>query len=346
MKSRNIIENFRGKNCFSGVKIIEVPNPVPLLLDQYKMKIHEINCQITNPDGFQKLNDISTNDDNSNKPSNKITLPLINGKNRKNKNKNSEKLSKNTKNQIYKNFEIDRISPIKKLELKEKKGFYSNLDINLYLSTNETNSSVLTQSNNNLTKKSSLKKGLYPKIIDSSIMINKYDIPHPTLKSTQRSIKSINFLKKFLDIYTESDNYLKESSFIIRKKISLINKKYKKSDNNGVENYKKELSQNLMPKGEKNPQFYTIDNEMKFVEQSDHVLKYERAINKCDDLSAYKFRDLIWDKFGVNNNESKELQIEKKLEEKFINNQKKVVKILRNSKIQKKRVLENLKENN
>jgi hypothetical protein len=69
-------------------------------------------------------------------------------------------------------------------------------------------------------------------------------------------------------------------------------------------------------------------------------MKHFQAINKVDIMSAYKFRNVINDKYGVGVN-SKELHLAKRLEDKFVHNQNKVVKILKDSNVLKNRVLIN-----
>ncbi len=102
-----------------------------------------------------------------------------------------------------------------------------------------------------------------------------------------------------------------------------------------------ELDENLKPVNETRPLFY-IDgkNEFKFFDnREEHVLKSYQTINKFDNLSILKFKDIIYDKLGYRSNN---FEISDSYENKYNNNSQKVLKILKNTKNLKHKVLANI----
>jgi len=220
------------------------------------------------------------------------------------------------------------LTGIKESKVSERKSTY---DRNYNLSTeatNVTNAQISTNEN--------ISPSLSP---IKMLSIGKTTFTDELSSSMSKQKKSLDFLTNFLDRYQKSDDFLKENGKIFNKKVNILKNSYKMSLHDTLAFEKKDLSDNLMPFREKKPLFYVENNECKFYDRSDkHVLKTINAINKCDDYSAFKFRNVINDKFGFNNNSLGNYGVIK-VGEKFNQNHDKVQKILNDTNSKKKIVL-------
>jgi len=170
----------------------------------------------------------------------------------------------------------------------------------------------------------------------------KIDLELQGKQMSSSSFRGSDILLNFIDSYNKSNDYLQESNKIFEKKVCGLKKSYKlKPSENDVflENYHKELKSNLMPINEKKPLFYVKNNEFMFYDRSDqHVFKTIQSINKCDDNTIFKFRNIINDKFDMNDSSFKL----KRSEEKFDHNHQKIEKLLKDTSSKRKIVLFNI----
>jgi len=164
---------------------------------------------------------------------------------------------------------------------------------------------------------------------------------HSNRNKKKNSIKSLDVLMNFIDKYKKSDNYLKEGKKQIENDISFIKTNYKMTPNKVMVGQLKELDENLKPINETRPLFYINGkNEFKFFDKNEeHIMKSYQSINKFDNVSILKFKNIIYEKLGYKSNN---LELSDSYENKYIHNSQKVLKILKNTKILKHKVLANI----